>query len=217
MIRTSFIAGCGHTGTTLLARILGSHPSIFCPPRETNIFLAYNALKHGSLLDKELKKSQECKPNASMFLEKTPRHIWHIDFIRNTVENSNFVLCTRNGYDVVASLYKRTKNIHSSIARYQDDSLLTIRQLDNEDTLLSKYEDLIFNTEVELKRVCNFLDVTYESDMLNFYKEPMMWNNEKHIEKGDGLEGDGHNSLRNWQVNQPIFHTKNPWQENIPE
>lgn len=217
MSDTSFIAGCGHTGTTLLARILGSHPNIFCPPRETNIFLAYNALHHRSLLNAELESAYKQKSKAHMFIEKTPRHIWHIDFIRNFVEGSSFILCTRNGYDVIASLYKRTKDVSSSILRYKDDSLLTIRQLENSDVLLTRYEDIVYNTDEELKRICAFLEVEYKSQMLEYYKQPMMWNNETDIVHGDGAEGDGHNSLRNWQVNQPIFQGGKHWKEIIPE
>ena len=152
MIEFVMITGCGHTGTTLLARMLGVHSKIYNPPYETNLFLAYNALQWESLLESHYLDAKKSKEDCSVFLEKTPRHIWHIDYARKAVLNAKFILMTRNGRDVVASLYERTGDIHASILRYKDDSLLTIRQLDEQSVLLVRYEDLIANPCLEIGR-----------------------------------------------------------------
>ena len=217
-MNVAFITGCGHTGTTLLARIIGSHSQIFLPLRETNIFLAYNALIHNSLLENEILNAKKEKPNAVYFIEKTPRHIWHVDYIRRVVKDSKFIFVTRDGYDVIASLYKRNHNISESISRYKDDSLLTIRQLDQNDSILVKYEDVLSNTGKELTNICDFLGLKYEKEILNYHQTLVSWNNFDPIKKGDGLEeGDGHNYLRSWQANQPIYRHSVPWKEIIPK
>jgi hypothetical protein len=217
MIKTAFITGCGHTGSTLLARIIGSHSKIFLPLEETNIFLAYNALNHDSLLEDQIFNAKKEKPKAIYFIEKTPRHIWHVDYIRRVVKNTKFIFSTRDGYDVIASIYKRTLNISDSIRRYKDDSLLSIRQLDQDDSILVKYEDIVHNQGTEVKKICNFLGLEYEQDMMNYYQKVVSWNNVDSIIKGDGREGDGHNNLRNWQANQPIYQNETTWKEIIPE
>jgi hypothetical protein len=216
-MKTAFITGCGHTGTTLLARIIGNHSQVYLPLRETNIFLAYNALIHNSLLEAEILTAINDNPNALYYIEKTPRHIWHVDYIRRATSDSKFILCTRNGYDVIASIFKRTMDIKESIRRYKDDSLLTIRQLDQSDVILVKYENIILCRGEEIKKICKFLGLKYEKEMLNYHKKEVSWNNVNEMKKGNGLEGDEHNSLRNWQANQPIFQNFKTWNEIIPE
>ena len=125
MIKLALITGCGHTGTTLLARMMGVHSMIYNPPYETNIFLAYNVLQWDDLLELHFSKAKETKEECRILLEKTPRHIWHVDYINSVVPTAKVILMTRNGRDVVASLYERTGDIDSAILRYKDDSYLT--------------------------------------------------------------------------------------------
>jgi hypothetical protein len=216
MMKFLMITGCGHTGTTLLARILGVHSEIYNPPYETNMFLAYNTLKSEELLKSHFLDAKNAKKGCSVFLEKTPRHIWHVDCVKRVVPDARFLLMTRNGRDVIASLYERTENIYESISRYKDDSLLTIRQLDAQSSLLIKYEDLIINPHLELNKIVKFIDLKFESSMLNFHKDTVNWFNLDDTEKGTGIEGIEHDKLRNWQVNQPIFTNSKPWNERIP-
>jgi len=211
------ITGCGHTGTTLLARIMGAHSKIYNPPYETNLFLAYNVLKWNSLLEEHYLDAKKSKEDCMVFLEKTPRHIWHIDYARKAILNAKFILMTRKGRDVIASLYERSGDIQASILRYKDDSLLTIRQLDEQSVLLVRYEDLINNTNSELTKIMSFINLKFEESILNFHENTVHWFNLKDTKKGNG-KGDGieHDKLRNWQVNQPIFSTTKSWNERIP-
>jgi hypothetical protein len=217
MIKLAVITGCGHTGTTLLARMMGVHSSIYNPPYETNIFLAYNALQWNKVLESHFSKAKKAKVNCEILLEKTPRHIWHVDFINRAVPNAKIILMTRNGRDVIASLYERTGDIDSSILRYKDDSYLTLRQLNNSLCTLIRYEDLIENLELELTRILDFIGLRYEESILNFHKTPVNWFHQKKIVKGEPMDdGDEHNKLRNWQVNQPIFIQSKKWSDRIP-
>ena len=70
-------------------------------------------------------------------------------------------------------IYKRYKNLDLAIQRYQDDSIQTLRSLELKNSILIKYEDLILNTEVTLKKICKFLNLRIEKDMINFFKKPI--------------------------------------------
>ena len=103
------ICGCGHTGTSILARIIGEHPSIYFVTIESGMFLANRHYKESDYIKKY---EEEAKKNGnSLILEKTPRHIWHVDYIRRKYPGTKFILTTRDGRDTVASLYERTKDI----------------------------------------------------------------------------------------------------------
>ena len=216
-MKLALLTGCGHTGTTILARMLGAHSKIYNPPFETNIFLAYNVLKCRAMLDDEMSKARREKPQSELLLEKTPRHIWHVDYVRRILPATRFVLMTRDGRDVIASLYARTNDLPGSIRRYKDDSLLTIRQLDGAFTTLVRYEELIDKPEKELARILAFLDYEWEPGILSYHEKPVAWFGVQGFEKGSGSEGVEHDKLRNWQVNQPLFRPSSSWSEKIPE
>tara|TARA_B100000575_G_scaffold148723_1_gene118629 strand:+ start:3268 stop:3993 length:726 start_codon:yes stop_codon:yes gene_type:complete len=217
MKKLVMISGCGHTGTTLLARMMGVHSEIYNPPFETNIFLAYNSLKWKYLIESLYKEARRKKKDYKVLLEKTPRHIWHIDFIRRKLPETKFILMTRNGKDVIASLYERYKDIQASIRRYKDDSLLTIRQIDDKKVFLLRYEDLIENPKKCLKEIMNFVELKFESDMLNFHQTKVSWFKLDEIKKKSRKDGVSHNNFRNWQVNQPLFKSPKTWKERIPK
>ena len=217
MKKLVMISGCGHTGTTLLARMMGVHSEIYNPPFETNIFLAYNSLKWKYLIESLYKEARRKKKDYKVLLEKTPRHIWHIDFIRRKLPETKFILMTRNGKDVIASLYERYKDIQASIRRYKDDSLLTIRQIDDKKVFLLRYEDLIENPKKCLMEIMNFVELKFESDMLNFHQTKVSWFKLDEIKKKSRKDGVSHNNFRNWQVNQPLFKSPKTWKERIPK
>jgi hypothetical protein len=47
-----FISGCGHTGTTLLAKILSQSEDIYCNNSENGQFLLYNFFETDRLITK---------------------------------------------------------------------------------------------------------------------------------------------------------------------
>lgn len=197
-IRSIFICGCGHTGTTILARIIGYHSKIHFINYETGIFL----LNRYFIKDKLIKKfsNQALKKNKIYVLEKTPRHIWHVDYINKTIKNSKFIFTTRDPEATIYSLAKRYKNVDMAIQRYQDDSIQTLRNLKLKNSILIKYEDLILQTEKTLKKICKFLNLSPEKNMINFFKHPVEWN----LNNPYSVKKDIHNDKRNIQANSPL-------------
>ena len=203
--KINLVCGCGHTGSTIFSRIIGEHSKLYFPNKETNTFLLYNDFKRASLIS-ELET--HCKiNNYEQILEKTNRHVWHIDYIRNNYDNVKFILITRNAKDVISSLFKReikkTKsNLIKSINRYRDDSLWTLRQKNKSDCITIKYEDFIKNPKKILTKVYRFMNLKYEKEIMNYDKNIINWNHQSLLRKTNGVGEKNHDLLRNWQINQ---------------
>ncbi len=207
-----FIAGCGHTGSSILARIIGEHTKIYFEKKETNLFLLYNHFiyqKRFEIIKRKIKKLKK-----THFLEKTNRHLWHLDFISKKLPKSKFILTTRKSMDVIGSIYKRTNNIEDSIRRYQDESIYTIRHLEKKNTLLIQYEKFIQNPEKIIKKIFKFIGLKYESGVFNYHKKTIIWNN-KPPKKTKGNNETKHDFLRSYQVNQKLYDGRDSWKTNL--
>jgi len=196
-----FISGCGHTGTTLLAKILSQSENIFCNNKENGQFLLYNFFETDSLI-KEFE--DEARKNRKMYiLEKTPRHVWHTDFIFSKLPKSKHIFTVREPIATINSLYKRTSNLDSSIRRYQDDCIQILRNLNRPNTYLIKYEALTLSPELEIQKLCKWLDIQYSPNYLDFYKSNKLW--------FQSPTAGAHEANRNAQLRNPIYLTENVW------
>ena len=206
-----FICGCGHTGTTLLGRILGSHSKIFLIPEELGIFLANRHFNIDQITAPYLKLAEsEQKP---LIIDKTPRQIWHVDYIRRVWPNSKFIISTRNGPSTIASLLKRTENFDSARNRYRDDSMMSLRQKNCKDVFFSKHEDLLDKTPYHLDKIMKFLELKYEPSMMDYWKTPIPWNLKSSVNNAKPTK---HDLIRNEQVNKPINKDTLDWRSSIP-
>lgn len=108
----------------------------------------------------------------SVWIEKTPNHIFHIDTIAEHVPNPKFVHVLRNGEDVVASLidaclryqHEMTgrafdKSIPHWIAHWNAAMEIHERHAGDADHCIVFYEDLITDFAGEYARLCKFLGV----------------------------------------------------------
>lgn len=201
-----FICGCGHTGTTLLARILSTHPDIYSVPYETGAFLGKNSINLSAIiLFVRARKSRK-----TILVEKTPRHIHHIEQIRHHVPGAKFIVATRDGRDVVASLGKRYGNFNKAFKRWQKDTRKSIQSLSSPDTTLWRYEDFIDNPQLSLQQICQFIDAEYKAELLNYHQNPIDWGKKE-------KRGKDHRELRNTQVNEPIIDNRGKWQTSLPK
>ena len=206
------ICGCGHTGTSILARIIGEHSNIFFVTLESGMFLANRYYLEDSYLREFTDDAK--KNSCRLILEKTPRQIWHVDYIRRKYPGTKFILTTRDGRNTVASLYERTKDINLSVTRYQDDSILTLRQIGLDDTYLVRYEDLVKDPPGSISSICGWLGLDFEPEMIQFHLKPIEWNLKNPFSTG---EPDRHDLLRNKQVNSPLCDNSRPWKERLPK
>lgn len=208
------ICGAGHTGSSILARILGEHSKILFPKSETNLFLLYNHFK----LEKNIKKIKKKLKNKKkkIYLEKTNRHLTHINFIRQKFHNVKIILTTRNGRDVIGSYYKRYKDLNKSIIRYRDESIQTIREVRKKNVILVRYEDFILNPKKTAKKIYKFIGINYEEEIFDYHKKEIVWNHTiKKLTNGTGEKN--HDYLRSYQVNSKLFDGRNSWKKNVPK
>ena len=114
---------------------------------------------------------------ASIWVEKSPDHLLRIAEIEQHVPGARFIHVVRSGIDTVASLYEVTHantddwwghawSIDECIDRWNDSIVETAVQLGNPAHLLLRYEDLVERPEDELRRVCSFIGIEFEEQML---------------------------------------------------
>ena len=209
----AFVCGCGHSGTTLMIRLLEAHPLVYAPLAETGIFLR-RPLPWQKFADLRKDFIQSGK---RVLAEKTPKHLNHIGAIREAIPKAKFVLMVRDGRDVVASLGHRYGGQYAmGLQRWIEETGIVANEIEVAGTLLQRYEDLITNPEGELQKICAFIGIPYQPEMLNYHSKPVAWYGADGTTKGDGRVGAGHLALRAWQVNQPIYDGRGRWQTDLP-
>lgn len=126
LLKTSFIVGCGRSGTSLLGDLIGLNPEVsylFEPyylwsaiDAKLDILNLFNVLDPVLVADADFfclthKTAFECclqrfsvKRQAHLFLEKTPLNIFRIGWLNKVAPGSRFVHIIRDGFDVCASI-----------------------------------------------------------------------------------------------------------------
>lgn len=119
--------------------------------------------------------------NKSIWIEKTPEHIFFIPEIEIINPNAKFIHVTRNGLDTIASLWEATRNSENNlwgkdwslddcIQRWKNSLEITKKYRTQKQHLIVKYEDLLIDKTNFLVKCCEFLAISYEEDMLTNYK-----------------------------------------------
>ena len=137
-----FIIGCGHSGTTLLAREIGKCNDVLLVPRETNWFVKcinYSGLR-SNLRDIE---TIATSLNKNFIVEKTPKHIHQIDILQAALDETILVSIIRNPFDTIGSLYKRTGDFDFALERYCTDNAVLLNMMKERDNRLNliRFED----------------------------------------------------------------------------
>lgn len=231
-----FILGCGHSGTTLLRKIIGNHKNILEINYESYIFYTKEIIKFDEWNnDRKLY-------NKKWICEKTPKHIYKIDMIYEYINDPKIIIIIRNGLDVITSLLQRYGNVNIALNRYINDNYQWLLHKNKEKFHIIKYENLILNTEIELQKICHYLNEDYDYNMINYVKNPFeldtdffkhIYNNESSLpvssssslpESSKSLSlpetsslpsssslslicDEKHEILRSYQINQNLFNT----------
>ena len=210
-----FVAGCGHTGTTLMASILGSHSAIYTIPRETSVFLRSHDKKQ---IEDLFQSSRDVNmPSKPIICEKTPKHVHYITKIIEYFPEAKIVLMIRDGRDVVTSLKTRTGLVEPSIRRWVDDTSATLQCRALPNVKIVKYEDLVVDPTKIISDLCGFIGVSFQSEMLRFYENTHNWHGEKEVRPTEpaGIGEPDHRARRNWQVHQKLFDGRGRWRDLI--
>jgi hypothetical protein len=206
----AFICGCGHSGTSLLANMFAAHPRVAVPRIETRIFMtddreearrAYQAMVEETVV-----------PGRRFLVEKTPKHIHHLDMIRDLVPGARFVLPVRDGRDVVASLVRRHFTVQQGINRWIRDNRIVLAERDAPDVHVYRHEDLVRDTEGTLRGICAAIDLPFDNAMLRYHEEERLWFGASTV-RPPGKRRPSNDVYRTWQVNQPVFDSSGTWQD----
>lgn len=199
-----FVVGCGHSGTTLMLRILGSHPCIYPVLHETRMFETGDA---GSMLrDFEL---AAWETGARRLVEKTPKHVQYISDIFTLRPRAKIVLMIRDGRDVAVSIRKRIGDIGYGIRRWIEDNEASRAWWSDPRVRLVRYEDLVADFSGVTTSVFHFLGEASSDEVMNFHSKFAMPDGA--IEKPPDASGANHLPYRMWQVSQPLFDGSGRW------
>jgi hypothetical protein len=208
-----FVVGCPHSGTTILSRLIGSHPAIVhAEESETRLFSRAPA-EIGRVLREW---DHRClAASGRRWIEKSVIHTFQIGRILSFRPYSRFLVARRDGRDVVCSLKSRRytyRHFEDLIRVWICFNKATLLFSDQPQFHVVHYEELIERPRRTLQRICDFLEEEFSEEMLDFHREPIFWGDTSDRSK-PGKLGDrqSHVQLRNWQINQPLFKGSGRW------
>jgi hypothetical protein len=180
-----FIIGCTNSGTTLLHRLLASHPNIASLPGEgqfhTSVLPIPSYHGVGRVWTENLKLFRNTEAdqhldvirvihdwknylnniNASTVLEKTPTNSLRSRWLQSVFKNSYFIGIVRDGRAVAEGIARRDKDV--SIERAADHWVMNYNlMLDDAKYLkyfnLVKYENLVANPFETVMEILDFIE-----------------------------------------------------------
>tara|TARA_B100001250_G_scaffold413608_1_gene448302 strand:+ start:370 stop:1917 length:1548 start_codon:yes stop_codon:yes gene_type:complete len=194
-----FICGLPRSGTTLVEQILSSHSKVsaagelgyldkiiydnFIKDNKINRVKIINEFdSSNNILSKKYYKFLKSYNFKNKYItDKTPLNFKWIGFIKNFLPDTKIIICNRNLDDVFVSIFKNNftsnemkwafdeENIVKFIALYKD--LINFYfNLYEKDLYKINYENLINNTEVEIKNMLKFCDLEWEKNCLEPHK-----------------------------------------------
>ncbi|HEY0503771.1 MAG TPA: sulfotransferase [Lysobacter sp.] len=102
----------------------------------------------------------------SVWLEKTPDHLFYVEAIRRCVPDARFIHVVRDGEEVVASLHRAARehapwrpflDLDRCIGRWGRAVAESLRWIDDPRHRLVRYEDLVAAPEATLRQVLAFI------------------------------------------------------------
>ncbi|MFZ5908203.1 MAG: sulfotransferase family protein [Nitrospirota bacterium] len=209
----TFIVGCGHSGTSLLLAILGTHSRFYAVPSETSVgFRKYWKMRlHLWLFD-----MTAVRAGKSGWIEKTPRHIYCIGKFLEIRPDSRFILMVRDGRDVACSIQDRTGSLEEGVRRWIDDNEAGRQFWQHPNVYVIKYEGLIEDFEGTMRSLLSFLGADFEPSLREYHKTPKRYYSEE-VAKPPTPQQEHHRQYRNWQINQPIFDGRGKWKRMTDE
>lgn len=169
-LRHFILLGNGGTGTSLLRGLLNAHSEIDCLFEywSNKIHEPKEHFRHWHCL------AMDAEIDGGIFGNKIPyeqfksRNIPDEDIV-NLIESFNIIVISRR-----MSKYLKPTNSGEDAKqswRNMQDIYWQMREIEPAKVISVSFEDLLLRHEIELQRICCFLDVDYEKDMLAGTKE----------------------------------------------
>jgi hypothetical protein len=105
------------------------------------------------------------------FADKTPLYLRYVDVLAEIWPEARFVVLVRDGRDVALSVMRLpfgANNVWAAASAWADGIRLgrEAERVHAGKVLTVRYEDLVADPPAHVERLCGFLDLTYEPDML---------------------------------------------------
>tara|TARA_B100001250_G_scaffold136967_1_gene117292 strand:- start:3020 stop:4603 length:1584 start_codon:yes stop_codon:yes gene_type:complete len=195
-----FIVGMPRSGTTLIEQILSSHKDVYGADEVTYLpnlideyfgqnkinlslqnFFDFEKDNLRKIANDYISSMKLISQNSKKTTDKLPENFLNIGFIKLILPKSKIIHCCRDPKDNIFSIFKNyftgNKITYSSdlneIVQYYNlyfDLMNFWNKLIPNFILNLKYEDLIKDTEKEVRRLLNFCELPWENDCLEFYK-----------------------------------------------
>lgn len=115
---------------------------------------------------------------CSFWCSKEPGLIKYVYEIREHLPNAKFVYLARDGRDVAISKLRggvHELNVYSIAQGWASEQMPCLRALNDplfkDHLFMLKYEDLIENSEAQVRSLMDFIGLEFESSQLEFYKD----------------------------------------------
>ena len=195
-----FIVGMPRSGTSLIEQILASHSKVFGADEvlfipnlinkyfnqdNINLFLQgifdFDSSNLKKMGEDYIMSMKSISNNSARTTDKLPANFLNIGLIKFIFPKSKIVHCERNAEDNIFSIFKNYfpgnkitfgSDLRETVEYYKlyFDLMKFWNKLLPNDILNIKYENLVKNTEHEIKNLLNFCDLEWESNCLKFYK-----------------------------------------------
>jgi len=195
-LKICFISGAAHSGSTLLGLILGSHSSTFFmgeankvsfftdpnfDPKRKYCRLCGKECNIWSKVDPEKDNIYEQLHNItkkSILIDSTKNVDWinrQLEILKNTKIEAQLIFLKRDLRAVINSMARKYPN--RTLDRLINDWIIQITKTKTLYNLFQGkkikifYEDLSLNPDQNIEDLCNFLEITYEPEMKEYYNK----------------------------------------------
>jgi hypothetical protein len=197
-----FIGGEPRSGTTLMRVLLDSHPAIACGP-ESQFFadpkfweyrehvtskwarraegFGYGASDLDDLFRDFVRGWFETymkRQGKRRWADKTPQTLWVLPQVWSLFPKARFVHMIRDGRDVACSVIEQSwgpDNVKDAAERWVRSIECGLRWRGDPRYMEVRYEDLVADTEGQVRRVLDFVGEPFTPEVLEYYRKKHDW------------------------------------------
>jgi len=146
-------------------------------PLRTDRSLIFEKCKNRSLTEvfRNIYEVNAQAKRADYWFNKSMQNVKYLDCFNKNGFNPKLIYLYRDGRDVALSFKnaivgpKHIYNLAKKWSKEQEMSLKYVKQFGNERAITLSYESLVMQPELEISRMCDFLGLEYNRNVVEFY------------------------------------------------
>ena len=219
-----FILGMPRSGTSLIEQIVSSHSKVYGGGELQNIPYLTEAMPSAYPMQLDNIESNELdayandlllsmkklSPKSQKITDKLPHNFLFIGVIHKLLPNAKIINCLRNPMDTCLSCYfQHFGGYHpyaydlSHLGKYYQQYRRLMHHWEKElkiPILNVQYEELVQDTENEVKRILNYLELDWEDECLEFYNKKRTINTSSYTQVEKKIYTDSINRWINYEL-----------------